>query len=678
MMECGVHATQAMRLHYAVLLPGLLLAQGDKQLDSWQSLLQKSRSAYSQHDLAAQSLYAEQAWAAVRRVGPSSADYVDGVDGAANELGDISGGLTAERIYSGALAASSGAASRDVHMRLLLRLGEHLEGLSQEVKAARIYSEAVDMEKSAPDLAKFYGYTLVRLAYVKEKLGLPQEAEKLYRVAAAEPPADRSLANSHRMVAFRISYDEPNPQDFVVTLGRFLQRFNRIEEAETVYKDAIAHATNGEKKARMLDYAWFLRADDRRVEALSEYWGIIAIDRADTSKGGRNALRNDLSNLAVMEQQTGNYDGALSVLRELVDSGRQEGLSSGEYQNALGIYASHLLQTGNLGAAGAVIDEEVSISSTNVLPMALSQRVEWLRAKGDTAAAEALQKQIADTRARYSAPPNPLDDVQKLVEEGRQLVLKRQLEPAGRLIEEVFSRLSSDYVSTFFRPLEPVASAFCSLNMKEEAAEIMMRQVTLLERQEGADRPAFAQTLLQTSIFFVRERMPEIARELIDRAALIISRTGGEECVAMELVYDRRWDLLSIDGKYDGAMEQANKLLQLRVRIHGENSQSVLETERQIGRYLVRANRAGEAKVHYQRAAEISRRLHDGRGVEHVKTLGAIASQLADSRLFDDALGLVDESYEIAKGFRDPQLAQLLVAQRADVVARSQRENKLP
>ena len=60
------------------------------------------------------------------------------------------------------------------------------------------------------------------------------------------------------------------------------------------------------------------------------------------------------------------------------------------------------------------------------------------------------------------------------------------------------------------------------------------------------------------------------------------------------------------------------------------------------------------------------------------KSEGAIASQLADGRLFDDALALVDESYEIAKGFRDPQLAQQLIAQRAEVVARSQRENKLP
>lgn len=85
-----------------------------------------------------------------------------------------------------------------------------------------------------------------------------------------------------------------------------------------------------------------------------------------------------------------------------------------------------------------------------------------------------------------------------------------------------------------------------------------------------------------------------------------------------------------------------------------------------------------EAKVHYQRAPEISRQLHDKQGAEHVKTLGAIATQLADDRLFDDALALMNESYVIAKTLRDSRLTQGLIEQRADVVARVQRETKLP
>lgn len=185
---------------------------------------------------------------------------------------------------------------------------------------------------------------------------------------------------------------------------------------------------------------------------------------------------------------------------------------------------------------------------------------------GDAAAAADLEQKIARMPAQYNRAANAFTEISGLVEQDRQLCSRAAIRRRKARHYEVFSRLEADPSVESLRPIEPVARAPRSVNRKQEASEIMLRQLALLERHEGPNRPAFAQTLLQTASIFIRECMPELARELIDRAALIISATGGEECVLMEGVYDQRWQLLGIDGKYDGAMEPAAKLLQLRLR----------------------------------------------------------------------------------------------------------------
>jgi hypothetical protein len=69
-----------------------------------------------------------------------------------------------------------------------VRHGALLIQRHREAEAARVYSEALELVQAMPDQQGLFGGTLVTLAALNEKMGLPIEAEKLYRRAVGLPP----------------------------------------------------------------------------------------------------------------------------------------------------------------------------------------------------------------------------------------------------------------------------------------------------------------------------------------------------------------------------------------------------------------------------------------------------------------------------------------------------------
>ena len=166
----------------AILLTLLTLpasGQTTSSKHSWDSSFEKFWKARNQCDFAAARTLAERVWDEVRKAGPAATDYADGVESAYTALASIAGSLPAERIYVDAIAATELPRYRETHLKLLGWFGDHLSSLRQEVKAERILSQAVELDESSPDHSRFLGYALVSLASLKERLGLPADAEKL-------------------------------------------------------------------------------------------------------------------------------------------------------------------------------------------------------------------------------------------------------------------------------------------------------------------------------------------------------------------------------------------------------------------------------------------------------------------------------------------------------------------
>src|SRR3984957_21317540 len=120
----------------------------------------------------------------------------------------------------------------------------------------------------------------------------------------------------------------------------------------------------------------------------------------------------------------------------------------------------------------------------------------------------------------------------------------------------------------------------------------------------------------------------------------------------MEEIYRSRWNLFLQDHDETAAFRQAQILLDVS-RIHGANSERVLDTELDTAEHL---DRWSDAAPHWRRAAEISRRLRAGRGMRHAQGLWQAASAMANDDQFDQALAYIQEASEIAKILHDASM----------------------
>jgi len=240
----------------------------------------------------------------------------------------------------------------------------------------------------------------------------------------------------------------------------------------------------------------------------------------------------------------------------------------------------------------------------------------------------------------------------KLAAEAQQLVDNGQFELADRLVDQMFEMAESDSVMRLYLPnISNVATALGRMNHPQDAAAIMQRQLAIIERT-AADDPTtmFSALISQASFYLGNVRMPAVAGELLDRAATIALALHGEESTQMEEIFHNRLMLFQQVKDGAAALEQEAKLLDLRVRLHGAYSASVLESE--------------WAAQHWQRAVEISRHLRDGRGALHAQLLHEAAQQLISTRQFDEAMEDIVEGLAIAKSLPHPTLAAALNQQR--------------
>jgi len=640
----------------------LALSQTAKIEHPWDAFFQKSVKAWSQGDFSGRKTFAEQGWSTIQRAGPSATDYAAGVESAYRVLEDGAGTLAAEAAYRDALAATANAAYRPVHLELLLRRGTLMLERRREVNAARAYREALELEQTMPSHTAFYGFTLVALAAVTEKLGdPPAETEKLYRRAATLPP---HTGTSFRFPQLFSRFPEEKTkdwQDFELALTRFLTRSGRFDEAEQIHKARIARAGGSDRASRLRDYVLFLRRINRDAETFPVYQQVIEIDKSDASVEGRAALRSDLAAWIKRECARVNSAAAESLFDDLVkvrDSG------GSEYESAVHEYADALLFSGHLDIAGKVIDEEISAADRKTLQAAMWHKVRWLRMKGDESSAKQIEQRITTLSPAYEGKPDERDTrARRFVSDTLQLINQDQYEAAKRKVDQLLHMIETGEATPRPGSLEELASSFGKKNRKQEGSEILERQLGMNERSNGPDSPAMIDALLSTAYLYYNDLgMTERGMALLSRASALALALHGEVSTQMENIYLSKWTLLK--DREESASWEAQKWLDVSARMHGANSERVLDIELDIAPKL---HSWTDAAPHWHHAVEISRRPGDGRNGRHAQVLRQAAYTMAKNGQFEAAFGYIQEGSAMAKSLQDAALAEMFADQQAQI-----------
>jgi len=170
--------------------------------------------------------------------------------------------------------------------------------------------------------------------------------------------------------------------------------------------------------------------------------------------------------------------------------------------------------------------------------------------------------------------------VKAQVYEVERLLRDRQYERGGALADRVFATMAAlprrerYWENDHF---ESIARAYSFTGHKSEAIAVLDREIAASKQSFGSENPAFAQTLERVAWRYINDlRMLGPARELIERAAKIISVSDGEASDAMSFIENTRLRIAELEGTSDAVAELKAKIREIWIAVHGANTKPLV------------------------------------------------------------------------------------------------------
>lgn len=241
------------------LLPWPGFAQSSNTSHPWDSVFQASWTARTHGEIVKARELTARAWNLVKVAGPVSPGYSDGVELAYATAIVPSGPLRAESFYAEALKAAQPAKFRAVRLQILLRMAFRFMH-SEEVKAKRLYEEALALATSITPRPRFYGRILNNLAELEEKMGNPAEAARLRFRAGGEPTSEPL---PYPIFGMEDDPNAPPPTDLSPDIKRLVVEAQRLifngeyEQGDRVANQCFALAETYPQVAKIREITYF-------------------------------------------------------------------------------------------------------------------------------------------------------------------------------------------------------------------------------------------------------------------------------------------------------------------------------------------------------------------------------------------------------------------------------------
>jgi tetratricopeptide (TPR) repeat protein len=178
-------------------------------------------------------------------------------------------------------------------------------GTSAAEHAVGLVEQVIERHGDLPDL----GVALSDVAWAYTALGDPQRA-----VSVCEEYLRRETAAEHRLVALML-------------LAEALRLVGRLTEASDVATQALVYSEFDPLTRPVLHNTLGLieRAAGRRHEARQSFEAALGVLRHDPFRAGSSELLGTIyGNLAELYYETGNFDGAIAMFRELLGQYRED------------------------------------------------------------------------------------------------------------------------------------------------------------------------------------------------------------------------------------------------------------------------------------------------------------------------------------------------------------------
>jgi hypothetical protein len=546
----------------------------------WVALFQQSDQARSAGNVGLAVGLAESAWEAVRAAGPKHPEYRRAVNRSANHFQSLGRLQRAESIFVQAVQDAQPDAGLVREMRIMQAL--FLESHLKEVEADDVRSAVLTAEASAQERSSQYAAELIEAGALKEKLGKPNEAETLYRLAVTQPPSVQSEWTRLEVVIGRLRsrWSYPDRWNATGTLADFYNRHGRFEEALQVLNedrpsDANARWRNISQRVRSL------AQQGKWNEAIEMQRDLISFLGTQKNIGSTYTEQYTLTRL---QEAAGREDEIVADLKSAADAAaREKGVGSLEYRTALVSYAQRLGRQEKLSSQAAAVWEDVKALGGEKPGY---QQVRW---EGTLPIAH---------RARNAIISHEFDEARELVEQAFDAA-------------ETYAARNSVLDSG---ELTLIPKDYLDVHKPDEAKSAALRYLALAERFWSFNWLSLRYELERTARFFQSAGFYEDAWRLQRRMEREALEYAGPRSREMEAALELRGDFLCAQKEMDAYRRNLEERLTLAAQIHGADSYAVVKVERDLASAL--GNRE-EARGHWIAVVEHSRKASGGYRAEH-------------------------------------------------------------
>jgi hypothetical protein len=576
----------------------------------WVALFQQSDQARSAGNVGLAVGLAESAWQAVRAAGPKHPEYRRAVNRSANHFQSLGRLQRAESIFVQAVQDAQPDAGLVREMRIMQAL--FLESHLKEVEADDVRSAVLTAEASAQERSSQYAAELIEAGALKEKLGKPNEAETLYRLAVTQPPSVQSEWTRLEVVIGRLRsrWSYPDRWNATGTLADFYNRHGRFEEALQVLNedrpsDANARWRNISQRVRSL------AQQGKWNEAIEMQRDLISFLGTQKNIGSTYTEQYTLTRL---QEAAGREDEIVADLKSAADAAaREKGVGSREYRGALTSYAQRLrLREDTAPQAAAVWEEVLALGGQDAWALGMLSSAYTLMRQPDRA--REYGERAEQVRREWAVRPaeNPT-----LAHRARNAIISHEFDEARELVEQAFDAAETHAPRNSVLEsgeLTLIPKEYLDVHKPDEAKSAALRYLALAERFWSFNWLSLRYELERTARFFQSAGFYEDAWRLQRRMEREALEYAGPRSREMEAALELRGDFLCAQKEMDAYRRNLEERLTLAAQIHGADSYAVVKVERDLASAL--GNRE-EARGHWIAVVEHSRKASAGYGAEH-------------------------------------------------------------
>lgn len=547
-----------------------------------------------------------------------------------------------------------------VKRQLRLHLASHYETIGQLVKAVGIREQMIQEPFPAEgDDSTGFSFEINAFANLYERMGEMEKAESLWG-KATELGKTQKIAAISGSAPFRggISSNRFGYRFQQQYLADFYIRRERPEEAEKIYRKALAEATAPEDWVSAADgYILMLTQQRRFAEAIElQKQSFAKLDASADPQAFRTVLyrRQSLSNLL---EQAGQLDEALAIEKQAVSEAQKNGTGSPEYMQALNSLTQMLMRLNRLDEAEEAIEQTrvAASASKDQLPFAENMAVQALarirKIQNKPDEARKLRESIhvpSQSSNQQGSLHHRISSLQQNVLRGNVDVVLVDLDGALALAAEKIPddpRAAGTLIS--------LANILMGRQKLDEARRIVLAILPLLN--DAPDHPGVADVLGSLTYVMTGLEMGAEIEQAMARQEKILIAAKGPESLALNAVHQSRLLLMQRNSDWSSVVDERKRILDRTEKLTGLKSMESFHALRELAWAYPPSNQWSEEQVVLSRLQERTGILRGTTSSDYAHILFQLANRNADNQQFDQALAFMDQGIEIIRNLPDGQ-----------------------